>query len=135
MLLFLLHCSTESFIDSIFEDNAPVKESLETIQRSPFSKFFMGYSRTGPFFQAQLEKKIFSLLLETGVLYDSVFMPFIGISFHNPFILGLDCSYHKKKIFFMIKAGYLFPIFEDYGFILNFRYHKDKMVVSIGISL
>ena len=135
MLLFLLRSSTESFIDSIFEDNIPITESVETIQRSNFSKFFIGYSRTGHFFQGQIEKKILFLLLETGALYDSVLMPFIGVSFYKPFILGLDCSYHKKKFFFMIKAGYLFPVFEHYGFIINFRYHKDKMVLSIGISL
>jgi hypothetical protein len=135
MLLFFLKCSAESFVDALFEDKIPITESLKNIEQAPFSKILLGYSRTGLFFQAQLEKKFYFVLLETGALYDSVLMPFVGFSLYKPFIAGIDCSYFKKKFFFMAKIGYLFPLFENYGFIINLRYHKKKMVLSLGISL
>ena len=62
MLLFFLKCSAESFVDALFEDKIPITESLKNIEQAPFSKIFLGYSRTGLFFQAQLEKKFYFVL-------------------------------------------------------------------------
>lgn len=135
-MFFFLWSSVESFVDDLMNNQVEVSKIYQEVHKEKYTRFHVGGSFYHYFFQIGLQKKIYLLFLEGGLLKEEDFEPYLGFILGEKYFAGLEISYFEKILSLMGKVGYNLPIRENIALIFTFRYHKDnKFIFTLGCAL